>query len=100
MVPHIMINFNLGTRQSRLAKHVCKHKVNDMAKPRKSITLPRSKFQNFLCKPNIKLSAYTVCRFQRMYGATHCDKLQSRHKRISSQNINNHDLQNAFVSKK
>jgi hypothetical protein len=42
---NIVINFNLGTRQSQLAKHVCKHKVNNMAKPRKSITLPRSKFQ-------------------------------------------------------
>jgi hypothetical protein len=33
---------------------------------------------NFLCKSNIKLPAYLcICRFQRTYGAAHCQKLQS-----------------------
>jgi hypothetical protein len=40
MMPHIVINFNLGTGQSQLAKYVCKHKVYYMARPRKSIAFP------------------------------------------------------------
>jgi hypothetical protein len=40
MMLHIVINFNLGTGQSRLAKYVCKHKVYYMARPRKYIAFP------------------------------------------------------------
>jgi hypothetical protein len=40
MVPHIVINFNQDTGQSQHTKLVCEHKVNYMARLRKSIALP------------------------------------------------------------
>ena len=46
--------------------------------------LPGSKIQKSKYPMKVKYKTSSICRFQRTYGASHCDKLQSPHKTIST----------------